>query len=259
MLNIANIIMAVCAAAVGFALGPLSCILLNKIPAKWLCDYDEEPSPELLTGKRYKPKTTGVLMGIILAAAMAAVALVQGNAGRVLLTLLLLECLLLISMSDAKYTIIPDQFTIAAAVISAVFTAVDLFMNQMYVEPPIYIDKWYYALLGAVSGAGILIVLDLISMFIFKRSGFGFGDVKLLAALGLYFGFPYAIVVLAMSFIVAAVHFFVIIFSGKAKRGIYIPMGPYICIAAALTIILTPQLQSLFSMYSSLMNMTVLP
>ncbi len=198
-------------------------------------------------------------MGVVLAVAMAATVLVQGVSARMVLTLLLLECLLLISAADAKYTIIPDQFTIAVAVISAIFTVEGIFANKMYINTPIYVDKWYYALLGAVCGAAVLIVLDLISMLIFKRSGFGFGDVKLLAALGFYFGFPYILVVLAMSFMVAAVHFLVVIFSGKARRGIYLPMGPYICVAAALTIILTPQLQSLFDMYSTLLNMTVLP
>jgi len=61
-----NIVIGTALAVSAFLLGPLGCKILNKIPAKWLCDYDEEPSEELLSGNRFK-KSWGLIMGAVFA------------------------------------------------------------------------------------------------------------------------------------------------------------------------------------------------
>ena len=151
------------------------------------------------------------------------------------------------------YTIIPDEFTIAAAVLSLIFAVIDLFTAQNF------ITTWYAPILGGLCGGAVLIVMDLFSTLIFKKTGFGFGDVKLLAALGVMFGFKYIFILLVLACFAAAFHFVVIIFAGKAKKGIYLPMGPYICVGAWLVIILQPYFESVMNMYKSLMEMQVLP
>lgn len=248
-----KIIIAVVAAVLGFLLGPLNCKILNKIPAEWLCDYDEKPSRELLSGKRFAMKQAGYPMGGVLAVAMATTVLLIGVSWELPLVILLYFVLMQISASDAKYTIIPDQFTVAVAVISAAFAVADYFTAQLFIK------SWYSPILGAISGALLLIVLDIISTLLFKRAGFGFGDVKLLAAMGMFFGFPYTIVMLFVSFLIAASHFLVLILLGKAKKGIYMPMGPYICIAAALTVMLHNCFEYIFGMYRILLTMDALP
>lgn len=253
MTNILTIIISAAAAVLGFLLGPLCCKILNKIPAPWLCDYDEEPSQELLSGNRYKIKPTGYIMGAVLAVAMGGTAYLSGLSATLPLVLVMFVFLMLISASDAKYTIIPDQFTVAVAVISAVYAVTDLLTKQAF------IDRWYSPLLGSALGFGLLILLDLLSTLIFKKTGFGFGDAKLLAALGLLFGYKYITVMLVIAFLTAAIYFLVLIFSGKAKKGIYLPMGPYICFAAAATLVLQPQIQYLLGMYKYLLSMDILP
>ena len=52
-----NVIMLLLSAIVGVALFLTSVFIMNRVPAKWLCDYDEEPSEELLTHNRFKGKT----------------------------------------------------------------------------------------------------------------------------------------------------------------------------------------------------------
>ena len=51
---------------IGFLLIFISYLLFNKFPAKWYCDYDEEPSAELL-GKRVSFKGSGIILSIITA------------------------------------------------------------------------------------------------------------------------------------------------------------------------------------------------
>ena len=166
---------------------------------------------------------------------------------------ILYSLLLLISESDAKYTIIPDQFTIAVAVVSLIFAVTDYFTDKNF------ISSWYDPLLGAASGFAILVVLDLFSTLVFKKTGFGFGDIKLMAAVGLMFGLKYVLIVLMFSAFVSAFHFLYLIFSRKRKNGIYLPMGPYICIAIVLTIMLRVKIEPIFSMYKMLMDMEALP
>ena len=253
MFTTVSIITASALAVLGFLLGPLSCRLLNKIPAKWLCDYDEEPSEELLSGNRFKIKPTGFIAGAIIAAALAGTTLFTGVTPELIFYVILYSLLLLISESDAKYTIIPDQFTIAVAVVSLIFAVTDYFTDKNF------ISSWYDPLLGAASGFAILVVLDLFSTLVFKKTGFGFGHIKLMAAVGLMFGLKYVLIVLMFSAFVSAFHFLYLIFSGKGKNGIYLPMGPYICIAIVLTIMLRVKIEPIFSMYKMLMDMEALP
>ena len=122
-----------------------------------------------------------------------------------------------------------------------------------------FITSWYIPLLGAAVGGGVLLILDVLSMLIFKKEGFGFGDVKLMAALGLMLGLKYIVVLLVLSSFVAAFHFLYLTFSGKAKNGVYYPMGPYICIGTAFTLMLQPWFESVFGLYKMVLDMDVLP
>jgi len=46
----------------------LAVLIINRIPAKWLCDYGEEPSEELLSGKRVRFKKEGIIMAVLFCA-----------------------------------------------------------------------------------------------------------------------------------------------------------------------------------------------
>ena len=253
MFGVISIITASVLAVLGFVLGPLSCKILNRIPAEWLCDYDETPSEEILSGKRYKIKPTGIVMGAVLAAALLATVLVLGVSVELAPIFFLYIFLILIAAADAKYTIIPDQFTIAVGIISLIFAVIDFMTVKNF------ITSWYDPLLGGVCGFAVLMILDLFSTLVFKKTGFGFGDVKLMGALGIMFGYKYILVLLVVSSLVAAFHFLILIFAGKAKKGIYLPMGPYICIAVALTLMLQSKVESVFNMYKIILEMDALP
>lgn len=253
MISVINVSAAAALAVLGFVLGPLGCRLLNKIPAKWLCDYDEEPSEELLSGVRFKAKPAGIIMGAAFAVVIAVSVLTNGLSIKTPVIFALYFFLMLISASDAKYTIIPDQFTAAVLALSLVLAIVDFVTVQSFIK------AWYDPLIGGACGGLILIVLDLLSTWLFKKPGFGFGDVKLLAALGVMFGWKCILILLVIASFAAVIHFLVLVFSGKAKNGIYLPMGPYLCIAAAIIIITQPYFASMYEWYVSLLTMTVLP
>ena len=59
----------------------------------------------------------------------------------------------------------------------------------------------------------------------------GFGDVKLMGALGLYFGFPNIIVITVLSFLIGAILSIILLITKIKKTNEYNPFGPFIVIA----------------------------
>ena len=60
----------------------------------------------------------------------------------------------------------------------------------------------------------------------------GFGDVKLMGALGLYFGFSGIIVISLIAFLLGAIISIILLATKTKKTDEYIPFGPFIVIAA---------------------------
>ena len=91
-------------------------------------------------------------------------------------------------------------------------------------------------LLGMLTGAGIFLLITLIGGFIAGKEAMGFGDVKLMGALGLYFGFSGIIVISLIAFLLGAIISIFLIVTKKKKSDEYIPFGPFIVIATIITI-----------------------
>ena len=64
----------------------------------------------------------------------------------------------------------------------------------------------------------------------------GFGDVKLMGALGLFFGWINMILISVMSFLFAAVVSIIILIARRKKFSEYIPFGPFIVVASIIPI-----------------------
>lgn len=92
-------------------------------------------------------------------------------------------------------------------------------------------------LLGMLVGGGIFLVITLIGGLIYGKEAMGFGDVKLMGALGLYFGVSNILLIAVMSFLIGAILGIIFIISKIKKSDEYIPFGPFIVIATFITII----------------------
>ena len=64
----------------------------------------------------------------------------------------------------------------------------------------------------------------------------GFGDVKLMGALGLYFGLSNIIVITLVSFLIGAVLSIVLLATKIKKMDEYIPFGPFIVLGTFISI-----------------------
>jgi prepilin signal peptidase PulO-like enzyme (type II secretory pathway) len=236
-------LVAACAAA------GLSVFLFNRIPAEWLCDYDEQPGEDLL-GVRVSYRTHGAVMALILAAAFLGIrAQYESNPLFITAGCLLSVILLLISISDVLYFIIPDQFVLALLFTALIFSGYDLLSRQNLLH-----GSWVSPVLGAAGGAGLLLVMGLAGRFFFKKEAMGFGDVKLFAAVGIAAGFPGILFVFLLAIFSALFYIiFLIVFKRKDPKNLSFPFGPFLCLAFLLFLIFHSQINSFAGWYLSLL------
>lgn len=93
-------------------------------------------------------------------------------------------------------------------------------------------------ILGMLAGGGIFLLITLISRLILGKEALGFGDVKLIGALGLYFGLTNIAIISIISFILAAIISIILIIAKKKKANESISFGPFIVIASIISILI---------------------
>lgn len=134
-------------------------------------------------------------------------------------------------MIDFKSQIIPNRLTLTVFETGLIFTFVETLMNTN-LGINIFIDN----ILGMIVGGGIFLLITLLGGLMARKEAMGFGDVKFMAALGLFFGWMNIILISVMSFLFAAIVSIVILISRKKKSSEYIPFGPFIVVASLIPI-----------------------
>ena len=141
--------------------------------------------------------------------------------------LFLIPMLLSVVVIDYKLQIIPNRLNLTMFEIGLVFTFLYGFSN-----PAISINM----ILGMLVGGGIFLFITLLGGLVYGKEAMGLGDVKLMGALGLYFGVANIIIVSLLSFLIGAVLSIILMLFKIKKIDEYIPFGPFIVIGALITI-----------------------
>lgn len=137
--------------------------------------------------------------------------------------LLLTPLLISVLTIDFKEHIIPDRLILILFEIGMLFSIIEGFDSLN-----IFIDR----ILGMVIGFGIFGIITLIGGLLAKKKAMGYGDVKLMAALGLIFGEIGILMIIVIAFLIAALVSIVLLVAKKKKFTEYIAFGPYISIAS---------------------------
>lgn len=146
--------------------------------------------------------------------------------------LILIPMLLLVFSIDYQKRLIPNRLTLT-------IFEIGLILAFIYGITNINMAKEY--ILGMLVGATIFIVITLLGWIIAGKEVMGMGDVKLMGALGLYFGINTIAEISILSFFVAAIFSIIILFIRLVilkKKDEYIPFGPCIVIATISCILL---------------------
>lgn len=150
--------------------------------------------------------------------------------------------LIVVSVIDLRYMIIPNAVTIPGIIIglatSAFQTEWGLFFSVItapgYPDIIYMISRFPFAdsLAGAILGGGILLSIALLYKYLRKIEGMGMGDVKLLAMLGSFLGIQGVIFIIFVSSLVGSVSGISLMIYNKGDMKYAIPYGPFISIAA---------------------------
>lgn len=93
-------------------------------------------------------------------------------------------------------------------------------------------------LLGMILGGGIFLVITLVAKVIYGKEAMGLGDVKLMGALGLYFGLSNIIAITLMSFLIGAILSITLLLMKRKKVDEYLSFGPFIVISCIVSILI---------------------
>lgn len=130
---------------------------------------------------------------------------------------------------DLKHRIIPNRLNLTIFETGLIFVF-------LYGINNINIAK--DMLFGMLAGAGIFVAITLLGGLIAGKEAMGFGDVKFMGAIGLYFGAGSIAEISLLAFCIAAVLSIIILLIRfiMKKDDEYIPFGPFLVIAAVFCI-----------------------
>ena len=221
-LNDVHIIYYVLAAISGLVVGQLVDWVNNRLP-----EYKSVISKDIIKEYRVSFKPNYILI-LVTAGIYVTLVYTLGIKETIVSNLDLIKYLLLTPMLlsafviDYKLQIIPNRLNLTIFEVGFIFAFLYGLSNVA-----ITINM----LLGMLAGGGIFLVITLLGGIFYGKEAMGFGDVKLMAALGLYFGLSNIIIITLVSFLIGAILSIGLLVTKIKKSDEYIPFGPFIVIA----------------------------
>lgn len=148
-----------------------------------------------------------------------------------LLVFTLLSVIVATLLIDYKYLIIPDTINVIIVILAVILAIIKIWVSASNYNS-ILLDDFF----GFLVGGGTFYIIMVIAGFIYKTDALGFGDVKLMGALGLYFGFLSTLQIFLLSFLFGSVISIFLLITKIKNMKDAIPFGPFICLATISTI-----------------------
>ncbi len=127
--------------------------------------------------------------------------------------------LIALTLIDLKKQLLPDNITLPLLWFGLFISFFEVFTDLKS------------SLIGAMAGYLILWSVYHLFKLITKKDGMGFGDFKLLAALGAWTGFSYLPQIILVSSVAGSIIGITMLITGRTKQQQPIPFGPYLAIA----------------------------
>lgn len=152
--------------------------------------------------------------------------------------------LILGSFIDLDHFYLPDRVTIGGMLLGV---PASVLIPELQLERT-WLDALCWSVAGLAFGFFFLWGMGWLFSKLFKKDALGFGDVKLMGAVGAFFGPTAVLFALIVSSIVGSVVGIALIVRGKAKLGGFtaVPYGPFIAVATLVWMFWGPQLVSVY-------------
>jgi len=147
---------------------------------------------------------------------------------------LFLAALLALAVIDLEHMILPDVITLPGVALGVL------------VQPWIPNGHFAHSLIGALAGAGALILLINTWYWIREEESMGLGDVNMMAMLGAFLGWQNGIVALALATASGALIGIAMMIFGRAGWKSKIPFGVFLAIGGAIALFYGPRIAAAY-------------
>lgn len=182
--------------------------------ASYLCLKGQCSNCKTPIGLRYP--AVEVLNGVL----FACIALKWGFSANTLVWSLFAIGLVALAFIDWDTTLLPDDITLPLLWAGLIASA------MQWKTPPLDNALW-----GAVIGYMSLWSIYKIFKFVTDKEGMGYGDFKLLAALGAWFGWQDLIPIVLIASVLGVIGGIGLKFASQLREGAYVPFGPFLAFA----------------------------
>jgi leader peptidase (prepilin peptidase) / N-methyltransferase len=138
--------------------------------------------------------------------------------------------LLSLSLIDWDTTLLPDDMTLPL-----------LWAGLLLAATKVTNTSLESAVWGAAAGYFSLWLIYWVFKLVTGKEGMGYGDFKLFAALGAWFGWQALIPIILIASVIGAIIGIALKFSSKLREGGYIPFGPFLGLAGFSAMFFGPQ------------------
>ncbi len=139
---------------------------------------------------------------------------------------------------DFEHLIIPDRVSLGGIAAGLLFSAAAPALHGESTRS----GGLFEAALGVLAGSGVLWGAAILGKLAFKKDAMGFGDVKLLGAIGAFLGLKAIFFTILVSSLLGSVVGITLVLTGRKEMQSRIPYGPYLALAAVLWILWGPVL-----------------
>ncbi|MBN7773892.1 prepilin peptidase [Clostridium aminobutyricum] len=197
--------------------------LFNRIPIAWFCDYDEK-EPD--TSYKKQLQVLHWLLPFTLFLAFCFYFLLAHYSFHKALLLFFVICILIhVSLSDLLYRIIPDQHVIALVVLGVLC---------ILLEGP----SFTFHFISALIGGSLYLLVAFIGLLFKQQDAIGFGDVKLMTALGFITGVYNILSIFVLTTLLSTLFLIAGLLARQISLQSLLPLAPFISIASIIQFLL---------------------
>ncbi len=168
--------------------------------------------------------------------------LVFGINVKFFISITFISILIIISISDIKYYIIPDEVLIVGSII----IIIELIINSLIMDVSL-INGVVMPILNGLGSFALLYLFKVFGDAVFQRESLGGGDIKLLFVIGLVLGFDMSIVII---FIASFIALPLSVISLIKNDNNILPFGPYLSVASIIVLLTNLNLDMILEFFT---------
>lgn len=151
--------------------------------------------------------------------------------------IVIVSLLILLACFDYQYMLLPTKVIVPGIIIACISRGVMYLITK---------EKYYLieGLLGGIIGFGLFFLIFYGSIWILKKEGLGFGDVRLMAFIGIVIGIGELFIFIIISSLLAVlVGGMLLVIKQKSEA---FPFGPFLCSGAIIMLLLGEEIMTIY-------------